>query len=264
MSTLKIALVSLNQSWEDKSSNKDKVLNTLSLLEKYYVDWVIFPEMTLTSFTMNSSAIKEYVNASDTIHFFGECAKKYRVSIVFGVVLAQDNKATNNLVVVNKSGVLISQYAKIHPFSYAKENNYYIGGTDFVVAQIDNEVVGLSICYDLRFPELHQILSKDCKIIINIANWPAKRIEHWNALLKARAIENQVFMVGVNRIGTDGNGLDYEKSSQVVSPYGEVLQGTKIFDEIDIFELDTTQVDEYRNSFPVKNDRKIDLYKKCL
>jgi predicted amidohydrolase len=122
----------------------------------------------------------------------------------------------------------------------------------------------MSICYDLRFPEMFQALSKNSQIIVNIACWPEKRVHHRITYLQARAIENQSFFIGVNRTGKDGNNLNYRKSSMIVNPEGELLIGERVNDEIDIFEIDIAQVDAYRESFPVKNDRQPEFYKQIL
>jgi len=106
------------------------------------------------------------------------------------------------------------------------------------------------------------VLSKQCYIIINIANWPAARKDHWFTLLKARSIENQSFFIGVNRIGIDGNNLSYEKSSIIYSPNGELLKPDFKSREFDIFEIELPIVDKIRSSFPVQNDRKGELYAK--
>ena len=185
------------------------------------------------------------------------------MSIAFGVVLSKGEKATNNLVVVSEQGVLAT-YAKIHPFSYAGENDYYQAGDELKKLTIGGATIGLTICYDLRFPELYQAYSKDCSVILNIANWPERRASHWRALNKARAIENQVFMIAVNRIGTDGKGLQYVFSSHIVSPYGEELKGTSLSEEVVVYDLNLEEVAQYRAEFPVKNDRKITLYKEIL
>ena len=219
--------------------------------------------MTLTGFTMESQKVKEDELSSETITFFKEQAKKYKVSIAFGVVLSKGEKATNNLVVVSEQGVLAT-YAKIHPFSYAGENDYYQAGDELKKLTIGGATIGLTICYDLRFPELYQAYSKDCSVILNIANWPERRVSHWRALNKARAIENQVFMIAVNRIGTDGKGLQYVFSSHIVSPYGEELKGTSLSEEVVVYDLNLEEVAQYRAEFPVKNDRKITLYKEIL
>jgi nitrilase/cyanide hydratase and apolipoprotein N-acyltransferase len=262
---MKVALVSLNQSWENKAENKQKVGETLALIAEHCTntDLVVYPEMTLTGFTMESQKVKEDELSSETITFFKEQAKKYKVSIAFGVVLSKGEKATNNLVVVSEQGVLAT-YAKIHPFSYAGENDYYQAGDELKKLTIGGATIGLTICYDLRFPELYQAYSKDCSVILNIANWPERRVSHWRALNKARAIENQVFMIAVNRIGTDGKGLQYVFSSHIVSPYGEELKGTSLSEEVVVYELNLEEVAQYRAEFPVKNDRKITLYKEIL
>ncbi|WP_315028185.1 nitrilase-related carbon-nitrogen hydrolase [Capnocytophaga leadbetteri] len=262
---MKVALVSLNQSWENKAENKQKVGETLALIAEHCTntDLVVYPEMTLTGFTMESQKVKEDELSSETITFFKEQAKKYKVSIAFGVVLSKGEKATNNLVVVSEQGVLAT-YAKIHPFSYAGENDYYQAGDELKKLTIGGATIGLTICYDLRFPELYQAYSKDCSVILNIANWPERRVSHWRALNKARAIENQVFMIAVNRIGTDGKGLQYVFSSHIVSPYGEELKGTSLSEEVVVYDLNLEEVAQYRAEFPVKNDRKITLYKEIL
>ena len=262
---MKVALVSLNQSWENKVENKQKVGETLALIAEHCTntDLVVYPEMTLTGFTMESQKVKEDELSSETITFFKEQAKKYKVSIAFGVVLSKGEKATNNLVVVSEQGVLAT-YAKIHPFSYAGENDYYQAGDELKKLTIGGATIGLTICYDLRFPELYQAYSKDCYVILNIANWPERRVSHWRALNKARAIENQVFMIAVNRIGTDGKGLQYVFSSHSVSHYGEELKGTSISEEVVVYDLNLEEVAQYRAEFPVKNDRKITLYKEIL
>ena len=262
---MKVALVSLNQSWENKAENKQKVGETLALIAEHCTntDLVVYPEMTLTGFTMESQKVKEDELSSETITFFKEQAQKYKVSIAFGVVLSKGEKATNNLVVVSEQGVLAT-YAKIHPFSSAGEDNYYQAGDELKKLTIGGATIGLTICYDLRFPELYQAYSKDCYVILNIANWPERRVSHWRALNKARAIENQVFMIAVNRIGTDGKGLQYVFSSHIVSPYGEELKGTSLSEEVVVYDLNLEEVAQYRAEFPVKNDRKITLYKEIL
>ena len=258
---MKVALISFNPFWEDKANNRLKIENLLPFIAHQEVDFAIFPEMTLTGFTMNVHAHAEHCADSPSIRFFSECALKYGIYISFGVVLTYEDKATNNLLTLSPKGELLANYAKIHPFSYAGEDAYYVGGTDLISTYINGVEVGMSICYDLRFPEIFQALSRSSKIIINIASWPARRVMHWNTLLQARAIENQVFFIGVNRTGIDGDGLEYQKSSAVFSPEGMLLPTQEISPEIELVELDIAQVDAYRTSFPVKNDRRTELYR---
>jgi len=258
---MKIALISFFPVWEDKDASKKKAENLLVSISNLKIDWVIFPEMTLTGFTMNSEKCAEEFQGSQSILFFSECAEKFGIYISFGVALKKGGKPTNNLVTLSPNGDLISNYAKIHPFSYANEDKYYTGDSQLVSALINDIPVGMSICYDLRFPEIFQALSKSNEIIINIASWPARRESHWNTFLQARAIENQVFFIGVNRTGIDGNNIEYHKSSAIFDPEGAKLQPMEISPEVDIFKIDVSKVNYYRDSFPVKKDRKIDLYR---
>ena len=234
---MKIVTVSLNQEWENKESNIKRIQNMMLEIAPLQPDMVIFPEMTLTAFTMNAEMFAEDYLNSNTINFFKQIAKEYGTACAFGVILATDDKPTNNVVVVSKMGEILARYEKIHPFSYSGETEHYSKGNDIAILKFQDYSIGLTICYDLRFPELYQALSNQCDVIINIANWPARRVGDWRLLLHARALENQCFMVGVNRIGTDGNGLIYEKSTAVVDPMGHDVASTVLNEEIDVFDI---------------------------
>lgn len=261
---MKIALVSLNQIWEDKEANKTRCQTFIKKAANSNAEIVIFPEMTLTGFSMNIMKIAEEPEIYSTKEFFVKQAIKYNINIVFGMVTSNHEKALNHSIFVSTEGSLKTIYSKIHPFSFAGENKYFNSGSDLGIIDYLDSKIGLTICYDLRFPELYQALSKESEIIINIANWPAKRIDHWISLLKARAIENQVYMVGVNRTGKDGNGLEYVKSSIIFDPEGKELKSFVSSTEFDLFKLDISKVKVIRNNFPVKQDRRIELYKEIL
>ncbi|WP_315264302.1 nitrilase-related carbon-nitrogen hydrolase [Tannerella forsythia] len=261
---MKVALISLDQLWEDKKGNQKQVEDALMLIEDKGVSWAIFPEMTLTGFTMNINQCSENILCSPSIDFFSKQAVKHNIYLSFGMILKSETKATNNLITISPTGEVLANYIKIHPFSYAGENKYYDKGTKLCKTMVSDALVGFSICYDLRFPELFQALSKSCKVIVNIANWPKNRRLHWETLIRARAIENQVFFIGVNRIGIDKNGLEYEKSSMVVDPKGDLVSEEPVKENISLFTIDSSFVDEYRFSFPVKEDRQVELYKQIL
>jgi len=261
---MKIALVSLNQVWEDKKTNQANCQKYIEKASALKADLIIFPEMTLTGFSMNTDLISESPDQSNTLDFFTGQSKRNSIAIAFGVVLRKDEKATNNLIILDKRGTLLANYSKIHPFSFSGENNYYTGGDELGSCCLANAEIGLSICYDIRFPEIFQALSKSCNLILTIANWPEKRIKHWNTLLEARAIENQIFMIGVNRTGTDGNNLRYVKSSVVFDPAGEKIESTHSYLDMDIFDLELSKTQTVRNGFPVKQDRKTEFYKSIL
>ena len=259
---MKITLVSLDQIWEDKNSNKEKCAEIFKSMKP--CDIIIFPEMTLTGFAMDSHRHAEDLLNSPTVEFFKSMAKKCNVIVVFGMIVQNDPKPMNSCIVIDEKGQAIAQYAKVHPFSKAGEDKYFTAGQQIVSFNHAEVNIGLSICYDLRFPELYQGISKKCKVILNIANWPAARVDHWITLLKARAIENQVFMIGVNRTGTDGNNIAYAKSSVIYSPIGGTIQANPVSPEVDCYSIDVSEVDAARQKLPVKSDRKIDFYKNIL
>lgn len=261
---MKIALVSLNQVWEDKIANQRKCAFFIEKASELKTELIVFPEMTLTGFSMNTKMIAENQDNSQTVDFFKNNAKAKDVSIAFGVVFAKDEKATNNMIIVNTEGAVLVSYAKIHPFSFSGESNYYSGGDKVCSCEIADSKIGLSICYDLRFPEIFQYMSQKCNLILTIANWPEKRIKHWNVLLQARAIENQCFMAGINRTGVDGNNLSYIKSTVVFDPVGEQLIPLHSFQEMDVYDINLSSIISVRDSFPVKHDRKNDFYKSLL
>lgn len=261
---MKIVTVSLNQIWEDKESNIRQIKDLMLDISQIHPDLVIFPEMTLTGFTMNAETMSEDLEQSSTISFFSKLAVEHETAIAFGVILRTKEKPTNNLVVVSRDGKVLGRYEKIHPFSYSGETDYYSKGEKTISFALDGLTFGLTICYDLRFPELYQSLSNKCDAIINIANWPARRVADWTLLLHARALENQSYVIGVNRTGVDGKGLEYAKSSAVIGPMGTNVKSHALSDIIDIYEIDKESVASYRRAFPVKNDRRIGLYKEIL
>jgi predicted amidohydrolase len=249
---MKIALVQYDPVWENKEANKEKLMHLLdSVSEK--VDLFVFPEMTLTGFTMKSALLGEVVD-EDTFIYFRKIAKKKSSHIVAGMIAKEGDKIFNSLIHVNRKGALESIYHKIHPFSSGGEDLNYSKGTKPVVTNIDDWKAGLSICYDLRFPELYRCYGKErVHLMINIANWPNTRIEHWRTLLKARAIENQCYVVGVSRVGNDPKNL-YNGFSSIFGPIGEeviVLVGEE---KIGIVEIEIEKVNGVRNQLPFLND----------
>lgn len=260
---MKIALVSLNQRWEDKEQNFQSCLYYASEAKKQNVNLIIFPEMTLTGFSMNIATITEDESSSDTIQKFKQLSKDYNISVVFGLAVKYKNKAQNRLYFIDEATNTIEYYVKIHPFSFAKEDRFYSAGNSLKNVSFMGSSFGLTICFDLRFPELYSALATQSDFIINIANWPSKRTDHWDSLLKARAIENQLYIIGVNRQGSDGNSLDYDESSVIYNANGKEESYEK-FQEMKIYSLDKKWTSEFKKNFNTQNDRKNELYKKVL
>jgi predicted amidohydrolase len=259
-----IALASLNQAWEDKSVNLQSCRELFQKAKFHDAKLIIFPEMTLTGFSTNIGVIAEEAEDSPTVESFRMLAREYRIGVIFGIVFKQNDKATNNAVFLSEAGELIGTYQKVHPFSFSGEDQYFEAGKDILSVNFGVFRIGITVCYDLRFPEIYTALSTKADVIVNIANWPEKRIEHWFILLKARAIENQVFILGVNRIGSDPKSNNYIKSSIVVNPNGDVLKAILTEEELDIYEVDKLALSEIRSKFSTTQDRNPDFYRSIL
>ncbi|MBT6049756.1 MAG: carbon-nitrogen family hydrolase [Candidatus Scalindua sp.] len=261
---MKIALVSLNQQWEDKEYNLNQCELYIKDAATKNVDLIVFPEMTLTGFSLNTTSTGELERKSESVDGFQLLAKSFGIAIVFGVVFKYKDKASNDLIFIDKDGEINAKYTKIHPFSFSGEDKLFNGGVAIGLGRLEGCNIGFTICYDLRFPELYSALGKTSDIVINIANWPKKRIDHWRTLLKARAIENQLFSIGVNRTGRDGNGLEYEESSLVFDANGEPLSPLYNYKDMKVFDVDPEWTKEFRKTFSTTTDRKVTFYKEVL
>jgi len=260
---MKIALISLNQVWEDKKANLDLCQKYIQKASNKNVDLIVFPEMTLTGFSNNTRLTAEDFENSETIQSFSLLAKKFNIGIVFGVVIKDKNKALNKSIFADSNGEVLGNYSKTHLFSYAGEDKFFNPGNKLLAVNFKGVNFGLTICYDLRFPELYNGLARQCDVVVNIANWPKKRVEHWNTLLKARAIENQLFVAGINRIGIDNNNLEYEESSNIYNANGDT-EKFDIFQDMKIYTIDKEFTKEFKNKFNTTDDRKVEFYKGIL
>jgi predicted amidohydrolase len=218
---MKAGLVQFSPIWEDKKKSMTIIDSLVKNIDST-TSLLIFPEMTLTGFTMNSKGVSEEIDGV-TIKYFIDLALKMKIDIIAGIVENDNKQYFNSLFHFTSEGLIKAVYRKIHPFTLAQENEFFSSGKEIVASNYNNHKIGLSICYDLRFPELYRYYAKQkVDLLINIANWPVKRISHWKHLLKARAIENQCFMIGVNRIGNDPFQT-YNGCSAVFNPMGEEI-----------------------------------------
>lgn len=260
---MKIALAQLNMGFQDKETAMKTSLELMEKAAAQQADLIVFPEMTLTGFTMSPSTYGETKENSATIAFFRDAAKKYQMAVVFGVIFLADGTARNHSVVMDKNGQILADYAKIHPFSCGAEAKYYSGGDKLAFCLVDGVPLSPFVCYDLRFPEIFQAASKKSHILTVIANWPVARAGHWKTLLQARAIETQCFVVGVNRSGKD-KSLTYVGDSMLISPKGDILAHLTEENQVAVVEIAPEEVEKYRSSFPIKADRKEDLYSRLF
>lgn len=251
---MKIALVQYNPAWEDKEANKKKISSMLNDIGG--TDLIVFPEMTLTGFTMKSNEMSETIQG-DSFRFFSSISKAKSTNVFAGVIERRNNRLYNTLIHIKLDGALVKLYRKVHPFSYSDENKHFNAGAKPAYTKIKSWKIGLTICYDLRFPELFRKYGKKgTHLIVNIANWPNTRIEHWRTLLKARAIENQCYIAGVNRVGNDPK-LKYVGFSSVFDPMGKEIISVENEEKVIIVELDKNFVTEVREKFPFLDDIKL-------
>ena len=251
---MKIALVQYSPVWEDKEMNKKKILSLLQNIQG--VELFIFPEMTLTGFTMKSKEMSETIQG-DSFRFFSSIAKEKSTNIFAGIIERRDKRNYNTLIHIKPDGNLVKLYRKIHPFSYSGENENYYAGVKPALTKIRGWKIGLTICYDLRFPELYRKYGKKrAHLIVNIANWPDTRIEHWRTLLKARAIENQCYVAGLNRVGKDPK-LNYVGFSSVFDPMGKEIIVVENEEKVILVELEKNYVSVVREKFPFLDDIKL-------
>lgn len=248
---IKIGLAQINSIWEDRVATKRHILTLLErdITTPKSVDWLIFPEMTLSGFSMNSLA----TTLDDNDHtFFSQLAQDYEVFISYGGVV--ENK--NCCITLDATGKQISKYEKIHLFTYAKEEQYYTAGSQVITFSLNGFQVTPAICYDLRFASLFWHTGIETDLFVVIANWPQSRIAHWKTLLAARAIENQCFVIGVNRVGADPN-VTYVGGCGVYDPKGDILLEPPPKEGIFVSEIPTQLVLETRNQFPFLKDRRL-------
>lgn len=248
---MKINLVQYNPVWENKRENRSKISGMLG--ENCSNSLIIFPEMTLTGFTMSAEKNAEEVSGP-SFSFFSEIARLYSSEVIAGIIEISAGNYFNTLLSIDTKGQLKSVYRKIHPFSFSGEDRYYSPGNSPITTEIFGVKSGLSICYDLRFPELFRLYGKNrVSLIVNIANWPDTRIEHWRTLLKARSIENQCYVIGVNRTGSDPK-LNYPGFSSVFDPMGREIVYLEKTEGILSTEIQTQYVEEVRSKLPFLKD----------
>lgn len=257
---MKIAFCQQEIVFEDKNENIKRICNFVEKAKNANAEVIFFPEMSFTGFSMNIKKTAE--KSDDNISIIKNLAVNNCIYIGFGWVNSILDKAENHYSVVSPKGDFICDYIKIHPFSYADEDKFFVDGDRLVFFNINDVKFSVFICYDLRFPEIFQSVSNKVDVIVIAANWPKKRREHWKTLLKARAIENQCYTIGVNCFGIQKN-IFYSGDSCVYNPNGEIICFSEEKEDMVIFDF-FNDTEKYRKIFPVKGDRKNEFYKKIL
>lgn len=259
---MRIAIAQTEIIYEQYEKNKTVAHSLMDMAQAMDARLLLFPEMSFTGFTMHTDY--SIPVGQETVSWMQQAASAHQLYIGFGWVrTAASGKAENHYSIAAPDGTLVLDAVKLHPFSYAKEDQYFEKGNGLATCQIDDLRVGCFICYDLRFPEIFSAVSKKTDCILLPANWPERRRLHWCSLLSARAIENQVYLVGINCVGIQ-DGQRYSGDSRVIAPTGEIVLDCRNAAGCFLCEIDAKTVAETRRNFPVKQDRRPDFYRSIL
>jgi predicted amidohydrolase len=251
--SLRVAAIQHDIAWEDPGATTAALSPWVARAAATGAGLVVLAEMFATGFSMHVPAQDEN---GEIVSWMREQARAHGIRLAGSVALAgaEDARPTNRLLVVGPDGIE-QRYDKIHPFSYAGEHERFAPGHEPAIAVVDGVRLGLSVCYDLRFANLFWALAADVDAYLVVANWPRARRAHWSTLVRARAIENQAYVVAVNRVGTGGE-IGYAGDSAIIDPIGEVLVSAAGEPTMLLADLDPQVVASTRSRYPFLADRR--------
>ena len=249
-----VSAVQFDIAWEDKAANFSRVRALLADARPARGSLIVLPEMFATGFSMNL-AITRQSGAREDEAFLAALAREHRAFVIGGVVSpGAGEMGRNESVAFSPSGELLARYVKIHPFSLGGEAQGHEAGREVVTFACGGFTVAPFVCYDLRFPEIFRAAAhRGANLFTVIALWPVKRQHHWLTLLQARAIENQAYVVGVNRVGSEPQ-FTYAGRSVVVDPHGIVIADAGEQERVMHAVLDVETVESWRRDFPALRD----------
>ena len=255
MQPLTITIIQTNLFWEDKAANLKMLQQKIEAI-KERTEVVILPEMFSTGFSMKPEGLAETMDGN-TIQWMKDVSAKNKIILTGSIIIEENGNYYNRLIWMLPNGQF-GKYDKRHLFAFAGEHEHYSAGNKRLIASVKGWKINLQICYDLRFPvwARQSPVESDMRydVLINVANWPQNRSTAWNTLLQARAIENQCFVVGVNRVGEDGNQNIYQGDSLLIDPLGEILIHKPLVECVTTFTLSKKTVTDVRGRFPFLND----------
>jgi len=259
VSVLRVAAVQHEIVWHDRAANFVRLAPMIESAVAGGAGLVLLTETFSTGFSFDTPGIGE-VEGGPSSQFLIEQSARHNVWVggscpeIRPDAPADDQRPSNSFVLAGPDGS-VHRYRKIHPFSHADEERYVHAGTEFVNVEVNGVRLSLFVCYDLRFADEFWALADTTDAYVLVANWPEKRRLHWSTLLQARAIENQAYVVGVNRVGS-GGGLEYSGDSAIIDPLGEVLASGARGETILFADVDTEHVASTRAHFRFLQDRR--------
>jgi omega-amidase len=254
-----VACCQLDIAWEDKAANHARVAALLDGTKLPPGSLLLLPEMFSTGFSMAVERVREEPERLSE-RFLAHLARERGLTVLGGVVTtAADGRGRNEALAFDPDGREVARYAKLHPFSYGGEPKHYAAGEAIVTFDWSGCIVAPFVCYDLRFPEAFRAaVRRGTQLFAVIANWPREREAHWITLLRARAIENQAYVAGVNRCGSDPR-LGYSGRSLIIDPRGEILAEAGPDAAVIQAEVDLEALAAYRRAFPALSDMRTGL-----
>lgn len=248
--TLDVALVQTDLAWEDCKANLKNIEQKIQGLSP--TDLILLPEMFTTGFSTEPQPIAQKMDGP-AISWMQDMAERCNSDIVGSMIIEDRERYYNRLAWVKPDASVLT-YDKKHLFSFAGEDKKYSPGTDQLVVELNGWKIATFICYDLRFPIWSRNDKQRYDIAVYIASWPEKRSEHWKTLLRARAIENQAYVIGLNRVGEDGNNISYSGDSMIIDPLGEILFHSRFEEVVHLYSLQKDHLDTIRERFPFLED----------
>lgn len=262
MQDLRITFVQADQRWEDKTANFAHYKELLQPVSE--TDIILLPEMFQTGFSMNAGQLAEKMETSASISWLREQAKEKKAAFYTSLIIEEEGKYYNRGVFIEPDGK-ITCYDKRKLFGMAEESNHFTGGSKEVIVDYLGWKINLQICYDLRFPENIRNGETDGKpaydLLLYVANWPERRIHHWSTLLPARAIENQCYVAGLNRVGKDHSGLTYTGQSKLINLLGEELSNLSDTESVITQSISYEELVELREKLPFLKDSDYRLFR---
>ena len=253
---MKIAAVQMDLAWEDRNANYATARRWAGDAAAAGADYIVLPEMFATGFSMDPCVTAEATDGP-TSRFLRDLARELQVTVSAGFVRrTATGKGVNTALTVGPDGQVLARYAKTHLIGILGESDAHEAGDGPVAFPVQDLQCSGFICYDLRFPELFRLVADKVQLMTVMASWPNTRQAHWDTLLRARAIENQCFVLGVNRVGS-GGGLDFDGGSVIIDPLGEVISQLAPREEgIVMAEVCAGDVTAIRTRFPFLADRR--------
>ena len=252
MQTLTITIIQANLFWENKKANLEMLTQKINSITTA-TELVVLPEMFSTGFSMQPEILAETMDG-ETMNWMKNIATTKKIILTGSIIIKEENKFYNRLIWMLPTGQYY-HYDKRHLFAFSNEHQHYTAGNKRVIAQVKGWKINLQLCYDLRFPVwARQANEAEYDVLLYVANWPERRSHAWKTLLTARAIENQSYVVAVNRVGNDGNNIYHSGNSMVIDAQGNELYHKT--DEEDVFTitLQKEALQEVRNKFPFLKD----------